>query len=239
MYSPKKDLLPRHVAIILDGNGRWAKSRGLPRLAGHHRGAEAVRRTVTFCRKRGIKVLSLFAFSSQNWSRPSIEVAGLMSLLSSFLESERQTIMKNGIRLTAVGDIDLLPSGIKNALRQLMADSANNTDMTLCLCLSYGGREEIAALAKEVARKVLAREIDLETIDVATVEKFLWSHELGPVDLMIRTSGELRLSNFMLWSLAYSELHFVDCMWPDFDEGTLETAFADYASRHRRFGTVS
>jgi undecaprenyl diphosphate synthase len=238
MTQPLTDFLPRHVAIILDGNGRWAKSRGLPRLSGHYRGADAVRRTVTHCRKRGIKVLSLFAFSSQNWSRPSSEVSGLMSLLSNYLETERSTIMSNGIRLTSIGDLDLLPKTVHRSLRQLISDSSSNNDMILCLCLSYGGREEIVSMAKEVAKRALAGTLVPDDLDVAKVDELLWSHELGPVDLLIRTSGELRVSNFLLWSLAYAELHFVDCMWPDFDSDALDTAFSAYSLRHRRFGRI-
>ena len=230
--------LPRHLAIIMDGNGRWAKSRGLPRVAGHKKGADSVRTIVTSCRKRGIKTLSLFAFSSQNWNRPTLEVNALMQLLANRLASERPTIMENGIRLTAVGDLDRLPSGPKKALFDLMEESSQNTDMTLCLCLSYGGREEIISMAKKVAEKVASGALSPEDLDESTVDSLMWSAGLGPVDLLIRTSGELRISNFYLWGIAYSELFFSDYYWPDFNDTALDEALEAYRQRNRRFGLV-
>jgi undecaprenyl diphosphate synthase len=230
--------LPRHLAIVMDGNGRWARARGLPRIAGHREGAKAVRKIVTACRERGIQVLTLFAFSAQNWSRPSPEVSALMTLLSEYLKLERPTILDNGIRLTAIGDIDALPDRPRNTLQELIADSSHNSDMTLCLALSYGGREEIAAAARRLATQVSAGEIAPDDIDTDAFDKRLWSSQLGPVDLMIRTSGELRISNFLLWGLAYAELYFSEHMWPDFDETTLDDALRSYATRQRRFGSV-
>jgi undecaprenyl diphosphate synthase len=238
MTGREKTQLPRHVAIIMDGNGRWASARGLSRVSGHQQGAKAVRSTVTACRERGIKVLTLYSFSSQNWSRPSIEVSALMSLLAEYVKLERGTILDNGIRLTTIGEIDRLPEAPRVALQQLIADSSRNTDMTLCLALSYGGREELAAAARELARRAARGDLDPETINTATLDRALWSAELGPVDLMIRTSGEFRISNFLLWGLAYAELYFVDRMWPDFDEAVLDEALAAYAGRQRRFGNV-
>ena len=231
--------LPRHLAIIMDGNGRWAKARGLPRVAGHQKGAESVRTVVTSCRERGIKVLTLFAFSSQNWSRPSLEVNALMALLGTYIKSERGTILDNGIRLTTIGQTDLLPKNTRKALRELMDVSSNNDGMTLCLSLSYGGREEIVTMTRKIAALAARGEIDPDAVDEQLVEQNLWSKELGPVDLMIRTSGELRISNFLLWSMAYSELYFTDKMWPDFGEAELDDALAAYRVRQRRFGTVS
>lgn len=230
--------LPRHLAIIMDGNGRWAKSRGLPRIAGHKKGADSVRTIVTSCRKRGIKTLSLFAFSSQNWNRPTLEVNALMQLLATRLISERPTIMNNGIRLTAVGDLDRLPSAPRKALNDLMRESSSNTDMTLCLCLSYGGKEEIVAMAKRVAESVETGELSSQSIDESVVDRLMWSRELGPVDFLIRTSGELRISNFFLWSIAYSELFFSEFFWPDFDDKALEQALDAFKARNRRFGQV-
>jgi undecaprenyl diphosphate synthase len=230
--------LPRHVAIIMDGNGRWAKSRGLPRIAGHHKGAEAVRTTVTAARERGIEILTLFAFSTQNWSRPSPEVSALMALLFNYINSERSTILDNNIRLTTIGQTDLLPSAPRKALEELMEVSSGNDGMTLCLSLSYGGQEEIAAVARSLAQKAVAGEIDPSSIDTELIGKSLWSTDLGPVDLMIRTSGELRISNFLLWSLAYSELYFTDKKWPDFNEACLDEALETYGLRQRRFGKV-
>ncbi len=232
-------IVPRHLAIIMDGNGRWAKSRGLPRIAGHRKGAESVRTVVTSCRERGIKVLTLFAFSSQNWSRPSPEVNGLMTLLSTYIRSERSTILENGIRLTSIGEMGLLPNPTRLALEDLMEVSAENSDMTLCLSLSYGGREEIVSMARHIAERAACGDLDPSSIDEDLVNRSLWSSDLGPVDFMIRTSGELRISNFLLWSLAYSELYFTDKMWPEFDEAALDEALDAYRQRQRRFGTVS
>jgi undecaprenyl diphosphate synthase len=231
--------LPRHLAIIMDGNGRWAQARGKPRVFGHHKGADAVRNIVTACRERGIQVLTLFAFSSQNWSRPPFEVNSLMSLLFDYIKSEWSTILDNGIRLTTIGDIDLLPKAPRDALNELVEESANNTDMSLCLSLSYGGQEEIVSMARTIAERVAAGELDPSAIDKNVVADSLWSSDLGPVDLLIRTSGELRISNFLLWSIAYSELYFTDLMWPDFDEAALDKALDAYGQRQRRFGTVS
>ena len=230
--------LPRHLAIIMDGNGRWAKSRGFPRVAGHKKGADSVRTIVTACRKKGIKTLSLFAFSSQNWNRPTLEVNALMQLLAARLISERPTIMDNGIRLTAVGELDRLPAAPRKTLDDLIRDSSGNKDMTLCLCLSYGGREEIVAMAKRVAAGTASGEFSPEMLDEALVEQLLWSSELGPVDFLIRTSGELRISNFFLWGIAYAELYFSDYYWPDFDEKALDEALEAYRERNRRFGLL-
>jgi undecaprenyl diphosphate synthase len=226
------------VAIIMDGNGRWAKARGLPRIAGHQKGAESVRTVVTSCRRRGIKNLTLFAFSSQNWARPSPEIRGLMTLLSTYIKSERSTILDNGIRLTTIGQTHLLPKPTRRALEDLMEVSSANSDMTLCLSLSYGGREEIVAMAQDLAARASRGEIDPVSIDADLVEHTLWSAQLGPVDLMIRTSGELRISNFLLWSLAYSELYFTERLWPDFGEADLDEALNSYNQRQRRFGAV-
>ncbi|MCP4604997.1 MAG: di-trans,poly-cis-decaprenylcistransferase [Proteobacteria bacterium] len=230
--------LPRHLAIIMDGNGRWARSRGLPRIAGHRRGADSVRKVVTSCRERGIEVLTLFAFSSQNWSRPSAEVSGLMTLLSTYIDSERATILDNDIRLTSIGDVNLLPKPIRRSLFELIEASSSNTGMTLCLSLSYGGREEIVSMVRDIALRVSRGDLDPMSIDEEIVDHSLWSSDLGPVDLMVRTSGELRISNFLLWSLAYSELFFTDRMWPDFDESALDEALEAYSQRQRRFGSV-
>jgi undecaprenyl diphosphate synthase len=238
MNPAESPALPRHVAIIMDGNGRWARARGLPRIAGHREGAKAVRKIVTACRERGIAVLTLFAFSSENWSRPSPEVRALMSLLAEYVELERKTILDNGIRLTAIGDMDLLPERSRSALFGLIEESSDNRDMTLCLALSYGGREEITHAAQRLADRVATGELAPTDIDASTVEAQLWSGELGPVDLMIRTSGELRISNFLLWGLAYAELYFTDLMWPAFDEAALEQALESYATRQRRFGKI-
>lgn len=230
--------LPKHVGIIMDGNGRWARSRGLPRVAGHREGAKAVNRIVTACRKRGISVLTLFAFSSQNWVRPSLEVQALMALLGEYIKSERRTILDNGIRLVAIGNLKSLPDSPRTTLEALISESSGNTGMTLCLALSYGGQEEIAAAAKEVATLAAQGALDPARIDLDTFAQHLWSAPLGPVDLLIRTSGELRISNFLLWGLAYAELYFCDVLWPDFSEKDLDAALDGFSGRNRRFGAV-
>jgi undecaprenyl diphosphate synthase len=229
---------PRHLAIIMDGNGRWASRRGLPRVAGHREGAKAVQRTVTACRERGIPVLTLFAFSSQNWLRPGPEVQALMLLLAEYVKIERRRILDNGIRLVTVGNISDLPDAPRKALLSLVEESKHNTDMTLCLALSYGGREELVSAARSLALAAARGDIDPASIDEALFGESLWSDFLGPVDLLIRTSGEQRVSNFMLWSLAYAELFFTDRYWPDFDDKCLDDALSAFSRRERRFGKV-
>jgi len=194
----------------MDGNGRWAHQRGLPRVLGHQEGARAVQRVVTACREREIQVLTLFAFSQQNWLRPRPEVQALMVLLAEYIKIERRRILDTGIRLVAVGNISDIPEAPRNALQSLIDDSRDNTAMTLCLALSYGGREEIVAAARDLALRATRGEIDPLAIDESLFERTLWSDFLGPVDLLIRTSGEQRISNFLLWSLAYTELYFTD-----------------------------
>ena len=222
----------------MDGNGRWAKARSLPRVAGHREGAKTVNTIVTECRKIGLRVLTLFAFSSQNWVRPSLEVQALMALLARYVESERSTIMDNDIRLTAIGEIDSLPDGPRRSLMKLIDDSSSNESMTLCLALSYGGREEIVNAAKKLCTRVSRDELSPDEIDNDTFSSCLWSSELGDLDLIIRTSGELRISNFLLWSAAYSEFFFSQKMWPDFSTDDLYDALRSFSSRKRRFGDI-
>ena len=222
----------------MDGNGRWARARGLPRVAGHREGAKTVDLIVKACRRRGVSVLTLFAFSSQNWVRPTLEVQALMALLAEYIRSERRTILDNGIRLTTIGDTASLPDAPRRALRELMDESAANTGMTLCLALSYGGQEEIVSAARRIAALAAAGSLAPESISLESFSSYLDSSPLGPVDLLIRTSGELRISNFLLWSLSYAELYFCDALWPDFDERDLEAALEAFASRNRRFGDV-
>ncbi len=229
-------MIPRHVAIVMDGNGRWATRRGLPRGAGHARGAEAVRRTVRAARELGIEALTLFAFSAQNWARPSAEVAQLMALLGRFLRAESAELLAGGVRLVGIGDRARLPAEIRAALAEAEAQTAAASAMTLCLALSYGGREDLAAAARALARRVRDEGLDPERIDVEAMEGALSTRGLPPVDLAIRTSGERRLSNFLLWELAYAELHFTACAWPDFGAAQLREALAAYAGRERRFG---
>jgi undecaprenyl diphosphate synthase len=230
--------LPAHVAIIMDGNGRWAVRQGFVRNLGHREGSEAVRRTVRACRRLGIRALTLYAFSEQNWARPSFEVNALMELLKEFLISERDELIDKGIRLRAIGRRARLPDDVAAILERVEAETANLTRMTLTLALSYGGREEIADAAREIARRVAEGDLDPERVDERLLDAVLPSMEVGPVDLLIRTSGELRISNFLLWAAAYAELYFTEQLWPDFDERDLFAALAAYQTRERRFGQV-
>jgi undecaprenyl diphosphate synthase len=231
--------LPRHVGIIMDGNGRWAQSRGKARLEGHRAGADSVRDITRASREIGIEALTLYAFSSQNWARPAEEVTGLMQLLREFLIDERSEILDNGIRLDAIGDVELLPSFVTDPLHELRAKSEANTGMTLTLALSYGGRESIARAVREIARDAVAGKLLPDDVDVARFESYLPTRRLPSVDLLIRTSGERRISNFMLWEIAYAELVFVDVQWPEFRREHLQMCLDEYAARERRFGLTS
>jgi undecaprenyl diphosphate synthase len=231
--------LPRHVAIIMDGNGRWAKRRGLPRIEGHRKGADAVRDVVRASRELGLKALTLYAFSSQNWDRPVEEVRTLMELLRDYIVEERTEIMDNEIRLTTIGDKSRLPAFVREPLEALMADSAENRRMTLCLALSYGGRESIVAAARALAEAVKNGEIHAADIDIRTFAEELSTRMLPELDLVIRTSGEQRLSNFLLWEAAYAEMFFTDTLWPDFSRATLYQAIETFQGRERRFGLTS
>jgi undecaprenyl diphosphate synthase len=230
--------LPRHIGIIMDGNGRWAASRGEPREAGHKAGSAAVRRVVRICRRLGIDALTLYAFSEQNWARPAGEVEALMGLLCEFLVSERGEILENDIRLVAIGDLGRLPEAVREVLDPLRGITANNEKMTLALALSYGGREEIAAAARQLAVEAASGQLDPTTIDAALLGARLPSLGVGDPDLIIRTGGEFRLSNFLLYGAAYAELAFSDRLWPDFTEDDLFAAIASYQRRERRFGLV-
>ena len=234
--SGDRTRLPRHVAIIMDGNGRWAETRQLPRLAGHHEGAESVRDVVRAARQIGLEAITLYAFSSQNWARPAEEVAGLMELLRDYLLTERAEIMENGIRLRAIGDIEKLPPLVRQPLDELMALSAENRGMVLTLALSYGGRESIAAAARAAATLVASGQLDIAALDGERFGRMLPTCDLPPLDLVIRTSGELRISNFLLWEAAYAELYFSSALWPDFRRADLYAALDAYGSRERRFG---
>jgi undecaprenyl diphosphate synthase len=231
--------LPRHVGIIMDGNGRWAEHHGKPRLDGHRAGADSVRDVTRASRQLGLEALTLYAFSSQNWSRPIDEVTGLMHLLREFLVDERSEILDNGIRLEALGDLERLPEMVRSPLDELRAASAHNKDMVLTLALSYGGRESIARAAREAARDVASGKVRAEDIDEARLGSYLPTNHLPPLDLLIRTSGEQRVSNFMLWELAYAELVFVDVMWPEFRREHLYQCLEQYGARERRFGLTS
>jgi len=222
----------------MDGNGRWAESRGEPREAGHKAGSAAVRRIVRVCRRLGLEALTLYAFSEQNWARPLGEVDALMGLLREFLMSERDEILHNDIRLVAIGDLSRLPPVVREVLDPLRDASAANGKMTLALALSYGGREEIAAAARELAVEAAAGRIDPSSINDALLAARIPSLSVGDPDLIIRTGGEQRLSNFLLYGAAYAELAFTDRLWPDFDETDLFAAIASFQRRERRFGQV-
>jgi undecaprenyl diphosphate synthase len=231
--------LPRHVGIIMDGNGRWAERRGLPRLEGHRLGADSVRDVTRAARELGIEALTLYAFSSQNWQRPVDEVAGLMDLLREYLIGERAEILDNAIRLDAIGDVERLPPTVKAPLDELRAVSAANRGMTLTLALSYGGRESIARAVREAVRDAVAGALSPDQLDVDRFASYLPTSRLPPVDLLIRSSGEQRISNFMLWEIAYAELVFVDVLWPEFRREHLHACLEQYAARERRFGLTS
>jgi len=223
--------LPRHVAIIMDGNGRWAEARGLPRVAGHREGSESVRAVTREARRVGLQALTLYAFSVQNWARPPQEVEALMRLLAEFLDSERPELARNQIRLHAVGELERLPGFVRERLEGAMAESRGERGMVLTLALSYGGREELVQAARRAAR-----ERGPDGIDDAALEAALWTEGLPELDLLIRTSGERRISNFLLWQAAYAELYFSEALWPDFRELELLQAIDDYQGRERRFG---
>ena len=231
--------LPRHIAIIMDGNGRWAKQRGKLRVFGHEHGVRAVRETVENCAKIGIKYLTLYAFSTENWKRPKTEVDTLMRLLVSTLKKELDTLEKNDIRLNAIGNIKSLPSKAHRELLEVISLTENNSKMTLTLALSYGSREELKNAVKQISLKVKNNIISPEKIDETIINDHLYTQNLPDVDLLIRTSGEHRISNFLLWQIAYAELYFVDIFWPDFRGQHLVEAIRNYQNRERRFGKTS
>ncbi|MBO9711924.1 isoprenyl transferase [Sphingomonas sp.] len=233
---PVPSVVPRHVAIIMDGNGRWAKARFLPRIAGHRQGVEAVRRISRAARSFGIEVLTLYAFSSENWRRPEEEVRDLMGLLRHFLAAELDELVSEGVKLKIIGGWRMLSPDIVAQLEGAMARTADNPGPTLVIALNYGGQAEIIAATQALAEQARRGEIDPADIDEARFEAALETQGLPPLDLLIRTSGEQRLSNFLLWQAAYAELLFVDALWPDFDEAKLGEALEQYARRQRRFG---
>ena len=230
--------IPRHIAIIMDGNGRWAQARGLPREEGHREGAKAVRRVVTRARDLGVDVLTLYAFSAQNWRRPEHEISALMALLVEFCQDERPLLTENEIRFRVIGQRDRLPDEARAAVSFLEEITSEFKKMELVLALSYGGREEIIAATRSLAADVAAGVIAVDDIDEAAVSARLWTADLPDPDLMIRSSGELRVSNFLLWQIAYAELYVEERFWPDFDADALDAAIAAYGSRQRRFGAV-
>lgn len=228
--------IPRHIAVIMDGNGRWAQNRGLPRLKGHHEGANAVRRTVESCRYLGVEALTLYAFSSQNWGRPADEVGGLMTLFDFYIKAERKRLVENGVAMRVIGDRTKLSDKLQDAIAELEAATAHNHDLVLQVAVSYGGREEILHAARALAAQVQRGELKLDQIDTRALEAHLYTHGVPDPDLLIRSSGELRISNFLLWQIAYSEIFVTDSLWPEFDESRLVEALKAFGGRQRRYG---
>jgi undecaprenyl diphosphate synthase len=228
--------LPRHIAIIMDGNGRWAQARGLPRIAGHRRGAEALRRTLVAATELGIPYLTLFGFSSENWKRPFDEVDDLMGLLRHYLRGEIAELHRNGVRLRAIGEIGRLSADLVTLIANAEALTRDNRAINLTIALSYGGRAEIVAAARAIALKVAEGSLSVEAVDEDLIASHLFTSDLPDPDLLIRTSGEQRISNFLLWQCAYAELVFAKTLWPDFGRSDLEQAIADYCGRERRYG---
>jgi len=231
--------LPRHIAIIMDGNGRWAKRRNQTRVFGHRQGAKSVRKVVEAAARLGINNLTLYAFSTENWNRPKHEVKTLMKLLVNALKNELGLMMKNNIRLNAIGHTDMMPTNVQQELQEVLDETKENTGLVLTLALSYGARQEILRAVQEISHKVKNNIISVENVDDNIINKHLYTQNLPDVDLLIRTSGEVRISNFLLWQIAYAELYFTDELWPDFNETSLHKAIADYQKRERRFGKTS
>ncbi len=239
MLKIDQNNLPRHIAIIMDGNGRWAKQHAMGRIRGHKKGAQAVRTTVTACREIGIQCLTLFAFSSENWGRPNEEVNALMSLLTDYLDKEAPTLQKQEIRLTTIGNVERLYPSVKKKLLEVKKLTEKNRKMVLNLALSYGSRDEIVFAVKRMISDNREGKLAVDDIDHDTVGRYLYTNNIPDPDLLIRTSGEYRISNFLLWQLAYSELYFTEVLWPDFKKDDLLKAIAVYQRRERRFGLTS
>ena len=232
------DRMPKHVAVIMDGNGRWAKKRLMNRIKGHEKGAQAVRTIVRTARKLNITALTLYAFSTENWQRPQPEISGLMLLLRRFLESERRTLVDNDIRLNAIGQIERLPKAVRNDLKAVMTATADNQKMVLNLALSYGARSEIVDMVKQIATAAQEGTLDPAAVTAEVVADHLYTRGIPDPDLLIRTSGEMRISNFLLWQIAYAEIFFTPTLWPDFGEDEFVQILKDYQNRERRFGAV-
>ncbi len=234
-----KNKLPKHIAIIMDGNGRWAKLKGKMRVFGHENGTKSVKQVVEASAELGIKNLTLYAFSTENWNRPKLEVETLMKLLVTSLRKELKSLTKNNIRLTSIGNLETLPKTARNELLDVIERTKHNSHMTLTLALSYGSREEIKNAVKAISTKVKNNIISLESVDESIINAHLYTHDLPDVDLLIRTSGEHRISNFLLWQIAYAELYFTNTLWPDFTKEHLYEAILNYQKRERRFGKTS
>lgn len=230
------DKIPNHIAIIMDGNGRWAKNQGQERIYGHHNGVQAVRDTVEAAAELGVKYLTLYAFSTENWSRPQAEVLGLMHLLVETIGAELPTLQKNNIRLQTIGDTDALPQATREELQKAIGQTANNTGTVLILALSYSGRWELVQAVKRIAQAIENKNISIDDINIDTISQHLSTTNIPDPELLIRTSGEHRISNFLLWQIAYSELYFTNTFWPDFKKEDFYQAIIDFQQRERRFG---
>ena len=231
--------LPKHIAIIMDGNGRWAKGKGMNRIFGHRNALTAVRESVKAASQVNVKAITLYAFSTENWNRPKLEVDALMSLLINSLKKELSEFMDQGVKVNSIGCLDSLPSKAQNLLKEVIFETKDNKEIVLTFALSYGGREEIVNAIKNISKKVVNKELHLEKIDENTINNHLYTFNLPDVDLMIRTSGEQRISNFLLWQMAYAELYFTDVLWPDFRQEHFYDAIIEYQNRERRFGKTS
>ncbi len=234
-----KNNVPNHVAIIMDGNGRWAKGRGMSRIFGHRNGLTAIRETLQAASDIGTKAVTIYAFSTENWNRPKLEVNALMNLIVSALNSELEGFMRNNVRVESIGNIESLPKKALKTLKNVIKETQSNDSITLTLALSYGAREEIVNAVKNISKKVVNNELHIEEISEKIINSHLYTFNLPDVDLMIRTSGEQRISNFLLWQMAYAELYFTDVLWPDFRKEHFFDAIIEYQNRERRFGKTS
>lgn len=235
----KPEKLPVHIAVIMDGNGRWAKQRGYKRVFGHKNGVKAVRSTVEAAGEIGIKYLTLYAFSTENWNRPKVEVNALMSLFISAVNDETENLMKNNVRMKAIGNLEFLPEKVKQNLDKIIEHTKNNTGLTLILALSYSSRNEIMNAVKKIAKLYKRNEISLDNINEHLISDYLYTAEFPDPELLIRTSGELRISNFLLWQISYCEMHFTNTLWPDFTKEDFFQAVIDFQNRERRFGKIT
>ena len=239
LLSINSDRIPNHIAVIMDGNGRWAKGKGMQRVFGHRNALTAIRETADTASDLGVKFLTMYAFSTENWNRPKLEVDALMSLLITTLKKELSEFQRKNVKINSIGDTTSLPKTAQNVLKNVIEATKNNTKITLTFALSYGSREEIVNTIKNISKKVVNKELDIENINENIINNHLYTFNLPDVDLMIRTSGEQRISNFLLWQMAYAELYFTEVLWPDFRKENLFDAIIDYQNRERRFGKTS
>lgn len=237
--APKHTLIPKSIAIIMDGNGRWAEKRGLDRNAGHYQGSKVAEEIIRYAGELGVQFITLYAFSTENWQRPATEVEAIMHILENYLKNNTDDLVKNGIRICAVGDLNRLPSYLKKSLDEVIIATKKGTKLVITLALSYGSWAEVAHACQEIAKKVVSKEVAPHEIDEQMIGKYLYTNDIPHPDLLIRTSGEMRLSNFLLLQLSYAELYFTKTLWPDFQRSDLDLAIKDFASRQRRFGTTS